>query len=193
MCCVTKRKIADCVKELVHGKEIRKITIQDIMNKTNMSRQSFYYHFQDIYDVLEWIILNDVIAEADCEENDLEGWILELIHAMQNDWVFYKKAVRQIPWPTILSHVKCSVEEKVGKLFCSYDSEYCIRHPEEFRRGIQFFSASLCYYLMDLVHQNRKLSDDEIIQELHFLISLWKGFQCMGEHRESDEHGVRSA
>ena len=55
MCYATKRKIADCVKQLMRKKEIRKITIQDIMDTTNMSRQSLYYHFKDIYDVLEWI------------------------------------------------------------------------------------------------------------------------------------------
>ena len=31
-----------------------KITVQDLMNQANMKRQSFYYHFQDIYEVLEW-------------------------------------------------------------------------------------------------------------------------------------------
>lgn len=52
MCDTTKRKIAECVKLLMRRKEISKITIQDIMNETHMSRQSFYYHFKDIYDVL---------------------------------------------------------------------------------------------------------------------------------------------
>ena len=59
MCYATKRKIADCVKQLMKKKEIRKITIQDIMDATNMSRQSFYYHFKDIYDVLEWVARYD--------------------------------------------------------------------------------------------------------------------------------------
>lgn len=58
MCYSTKRKIADCVKELMYHKEIRKITIQDIMAATNMSRQSFYYHFKDIYDVLELSLIH---------------------------------------------------------------------------------------------------------------------------------------
>ena len=59
MCYATKKKIADCVKTLVRKKEISKITIQDIMDETHMSRQSFYYHFKDIYDVIRWIGMND--------------------------------------------------------------------------------------------------------------------------------------
>lgn len=59
MCYSTKKKIADCVRQLMKRKEISKITIGDIMEATGMSRQSFYYHFKDIYDVLEWIGCND--------------------------------------------------------------------------------------------------------------------------------------
>ena len=41
MCYSTKKKIADCVRQLMKRKEISKITIGDIMEATGMSRQSF--------------------------------------------------------------------------------------------------------------------------------------------------------
>ena len=56
MCYSTKKKIADCVRQLMKRKEISKITIGDIMEATGMSRQSFYYHFKDIPDVVEFIL-----------------------------------------------------------------------------------------------------------------------------------------
>ena len=59
MCYSTKKKIADCVRQLMKRKEISKITIGDIMEATGMSRQSFYYHFKDIYDLVEWSCLED--------------------------------------------------------------------------------------------------------------------------------------
>ena len=93
MCYSTKRKIADCVKELMYHKEIRKITIQDIMAATNMSRQSFYYHFKDIYDVLEWIAIHDFAEAVNCDENaGLEEWVLKLIQVIQRDKFFYDTA-----------------------------------------------------------------------------------------------------
>lgn len=185
MCCETKRKIADCVKELVLSKEISKITIHDIMQKTNMSRQSFYYHFQDIYDVLDWIVIHDMIEVSDCEGLSGEEWILKIVHLLQGDWIFYKKVVRQISWPAILMHVKEPMEERVGRVLCSCDAEYCTCHTAQLHFGIQFFSTSLCYYLMDLVYQNRKISDEEILQELHFLLALWKGFQNIEDYHET--------
>ena len=52
----TKAMIADAFIQLAHQKRIEKITVKDIVEHCNISRQAFYYHFQDIFDVIEWII-----------------------------------------------------------------------------------------------------------------------------------------
>ena len=62
MCCNTKEKIALAVKELMRQKSIRKITVQDIMEETGMKRQSFYYHFQDVPDLIEAIVKEEIDA-----------------------------------------------------------------------------------------------------------------------------------
>ena len=72
MCYSTKKKIADCVRQLMKRKEISKITIGDIMEATGMSRQSFYYHFKDIYDVLEWIGCNDFKDQLQGQYDSME-------------------------------------------------------------------------------------------------------------------------
>ncbi len=60
----TKRKIADGLQEMLHVKPLRKITVQDIMDCKDMKRQSFYYHFQDIYGVIEWIFHEDFVKQV---------------------------------------------------------------------------------------------------------------------------------
>ena len=49
-----KRMIADAFFELSIDKSIDKITVMDLVESCNISRQTFYYHFQDITEVLEW-------------------------------------------------------------------------------------------------------------------------------------------
>ena len=51
----TKQRIAAALRQLMQERPLRKITVQDLMDRTQMKRQSFYYHFQDIRDVLAWI------------------------------------------------------------------------------------------------------------------------------------------
>lgn len=49
-----KPMIADAFLKLSKEKNIDKITVKDIVDECGISRQSFYYHFQDILEVIEW-------------------------------------------------------------------------------------------------------------------------------------------
>ena len=59
----TKKLLADSLKELLNKKNFNKITINDITNNVNLNRKSFYYHFKDIYELIEWIYINDIVKE----------------------------------------------------------------------------------------------------------------------------------
>ena len=59
MCYETKKKIADSLVVISKKKPLNKVTIKDIMSSENMNRQTFYYHFQDIFSVVEWRFRED--------------------------------------------------------------------------------------------------------------------------------------
>ena len=54
---ILKEKIADALIKLLETKTLDKITIKEIVEICNTSRQTFYYYFKDIYDIVEWIFL----------------------------------------------------------------------------------------------------------------------------------------
>ena len=56
---ITKSALASALKELMETTPFAKITVSDICAKCNMNRKSFYYHFKDIYDLVEWCCLED--------------------------------------------------------------------------------------------------------------------------------------
>ncbi len=65
------------LKKLIQKKPLNKITISDITNDCDISRMTFYYHFKDIYDLVEWCVLSD--AKATSEGNILrDTWEDEL-------------------------------------------------------------------------------------------------------------------
>ena len=47
--------LADSFKELAQAIPIEKITIKQITDKAGVIRPTFYNHFQDKYELLEWI------------------------------------------------------------------------------------------------------------------------------------------
>ena len=53
---VTKRALEASLKNLLLKKPLSKITINDITEDCGINRMTFYYHFKDIYDLVDWIL-----------------------------------------------------------------------------------------------------------------------------------------
>ncbi|MBS6472445.1 MAG: TetR family transcriptional regulator C-terminal domain-containing protein [[Eubacterium] siraeum] len=60
---VTKKALEQSLKNLLLKKPLTKITINDITEDCGINRMTFYYHFKDIYDLVEWSCLEGVIDE----------------------------------------------------------------------------------------------------------------------------------
>lgn len=54
-----KEKIADVLREMLNETKLENITVKALCERAQISRQTFYYHFHDIYDVVEWIFLSE--------------------------------------------------------------------------------------------------------------------------------------
>ena len=68
-----KRALAIALKELMREKPLVKISIADIVGRCGMNRQSFYYHFRDKYDLVNWIFYTELITELKRSEMQANG------------------------------------------------------------------------------------------------------------------------
>ena len=59
MSAITKRALEASLKKLLLKKPLDKITISDITDDCGVNRMTFYYHFKDIYDLVDWVMQND--------------------------------------------------------------------------------------------------------------------------------------
>lgn len=55
----TKKALGYSLKHLLSVKPFDKITIADLTQDCGISRMAFYYHFKDIYDLVEWVCVED--------------------------------------------------------------------------------------------------------------------------------------
>ena len=56
---ITKHALAESLKKFLLKKPLNKITINDLTTDCGISRMAFYYHFKDIYDLVEWACLEE--------------------------------------------------------------------------------------------------------------------------------------
>ncbi len=56
---ITKKALGYALKELLRRKSLDRITIQDLTEECGISRSTFYYHFEDIYALVDWVCVED--------------------------------------------------------------------------------------------------------------------------------------
>lgn len=93
---ITKKAIANGFKELTKRKSFDKITVQDITEICGLNRQTFYYHFQDKYELVDWIYYNEAISII---VNDLtyDNWdekVLQMLTKMKSEEYFYENTMK---------------------------------------------------------------------------------------------------
>lgn len=102
---VTKRAIEQSLKNLLLKKPLTKITINDIAEDCGINRMTFYYHFKDIYDLVEWVCLEDARRALE-EKKTYDTW--------QQGFVQIFEAVRENK-PFVMNVYRCVHREQVEK------------------------------------------------------------------------------
>ena len=102
---ITKRALEQSLKNLLLKKPLTKITINDIAEDCGINRMTFYYHFKDIYDLVEWSCMEDARKALE-EKKTYDTWQQGLLQIFD--------AVRQNK-PFIMNVYRCVHQEQVEK------------------------------------------------------------------------------
>lgn len=73
---ITKKALADALKQLMAEKPLQKISVGDICERCNMNRKSFYYHFRDKYDLVNWVFYTEFAEQFIGEGQITSGFFL---------------------------------------------------------------------------------------------------------------------
>ncbi|MGL4336080.1 MAG: TetR/AcrR family transcriptional regulator C-terminal domain-containing protein [Turicibacter sp.] len=92
---ITKKAIASGLKQLMHEKSFNKVSIRDITEQCGLNRQTFYYHFQDKYELINWIYNQEGLIPL-MDGITFENWhvkVGELLTLMKNEKDFYMNSI----------------------------------------------------------------------------------------------------
>ncbi|MDO4356788.1 MAG: TetR/AcrR family transcriptional regulator [Clostridia bacterium] len=94
----TKRALEASLKHLLLQKPLKKITINDIAEDCGINRMTFYYHFRDIYDLVEWACVEDA-AQALEGNKTYDTWqqgFLNIFHAVLENRPFIENVYHSV-------------------------------------------------------------------------------------------------
>ena len=92
---ITKHALSAAMKELMNERPMEKIKIGDIVERCGMNRQSFYYHFKDKYDLVNWIFYTEFLTGIQ-NAYEKSGWELfeKICVYFYDNRVFYSNALQ---------------------------------------------------------------------------------------------------
>lgn len=80
----TKKSLAKSLLRLLQNKPINRITIQEITDDCKVNRQTFYYHFENVYDLLKWAITTQLQLFVPDSQNWSSGFTFILSSIKEN-------------------------------------------------------------------------------------------------------------
>lgn len=174
---ITKRALAGALKELMEEKSFAKISVADICEKCGMNRKSFYYHFRDKYDLVNWIFDTDFLSIMRKQDpNDSWKLLESLCDYFYENRDFYRKALKVEGQNSFIEHFR----ELLYALMHSRLTDMAnIEHAGEFQ--VNFFSDAA------VMTFQRWLLDPNCMKPDEFMVQLKICIQCM-----ADQYGTIS-
>lgn len=168
---ITKRALEDSLKTLLLQKPLSKITISDIAKDCGINRMTFYYHFKDIYDLIEWICIEET-ARAINGKKTYETWQQGFLQTFQ--MVLQNK-------PFILNVYHSISREKIEDYFYAITFNLLIGVVEEKAAGMSvtesekkfiadFYNFAFVGLLLDWIKKDMREDPQLIIDQVSALI-----------------------
>lgn len=167
----TKKAIAYSLKELLLEKPLPKITVNDITERCDINRQTFYYHFQDIADLVEWICLTDadkVLKDNKTYDTWQEGFY-SIFNILKEDRPFVINIYHSISLENLNRYLYKIVYPLIYNVVEEKAAGYVVR--EEDKKFIaDFFKYAFVALVLEWVKNDMKEDPHEIIDRLNLLI-----------------------
>lgn len=102
---ITKKALAEGMKKLMSEKPFAKISITDICELCGMNRKTFYYHFQDKYELVNWIFDIEFISVAR-QKKYTDSWEMfsALFAYFDENREFYRNALTVTDYNSFRQH-----------------------------------------------------------------------------------------
>lgn len=174
---VTKKVIADGFRYVMEKKSFDKITISDITDKCGLNRQTFYYHFQDKYELLNWILYTDVVVPF-TENLSIDNWsdkLLNMLNTLKDNHKFYVNALNTAHGDEFKKYFLDAVTDVICEIIDRITEGQSI-DPDDRQFIAGFFAYGITGTVSRWVMTGMKRSPEATAVYIKNLVNDFKGF-----------------
>ncbi len=168
---LTKKALLMAFGEMLEKKPFDKITVSDLTKSCGLNRMTFYYHFNDIYELIIWGFKTQVLeASRDCVsyENWKTGYLGIFEFALQHK--------------TYITKIFLTIEEENLEHYLNKIAEELVltviddkANGREINESDKIFTAEICAHvlvgvLVNWVKRGMKEEPNLLIEKLGFIL-----------------------
>ena len=167
----TKRALEASLKKLLVQKPLNKITINDITEDCGVNRMTFYYHFKDIYDLVDWIMVEDA-RQAMEDWKDIDDWdkaFLDVLLKIQENKLLVLNVYRSISREQVEQYLYKMVDPLLHEFVDKETRDISIQ-DEDKQFVIDFFKYALVGMVLEWIRKDMKEDPVRMTERLNTLI-----------------------
>ncbi len=173
----TRKTLAEALKRAMARKPFAKITVSELIRDANVNRKTFYYHFTDIYDLLRWVLEEEI---ADVLEHLKKADYEDALHIMldyveENDHMLNcaldalgREGLRHFfcgEFQEVLDSLVSAAEQRVGVTVDPEYRSFLMRFYEEALVGL------LVEWIRDRERSDREAFETSLIRTMHLSLN----------------------
>ena len=157
MSSITKKALMESLKKLMLQKPLNKITINDLTTDCGISRMAFYYHFRDIYDLVEWACLEES-TKALQGKKTYETWqegLLQIFEAVYENKPFIINAYHAVSRERIENYLFQLTHDLIMGVVLEQSKETVLSDAQK-NFIADFYKYSFVGIMLDWIRQGMK-------------------------------------
>ena len=164
----TKRTLQNSLIELSKETPLNKISVKHICEKSELSRNAFYFHYDDINALIKEIedsMIEDIKTMfSSIEENDIDDNLYTIINGMTNYFIDHRDAALMLMESTYSTSFTKRIDEAFSDFYYVYYKKY---NPNGSKEVFDFFYGFVSKGFSGMLIQ--WLHDPENISKRHFI------------------------
>ncbi len=166
--------LAESFKELACRQQIDKITIKQITDKAGVTRPTFYRHFTDKYNLLEWILVQEILVPAQplIANGMINEAMMLIFFNIEKEKNFYMHAARMEGQNSLNNMVETGIRALLSGMIKERMKDKELKNkwltPD---RLADYYSRSMAYIVMTWIQSGMEISPTELLEVYNFMIT----------------------
>lgn len=169
----TKKTLSASLKKFMEHKKLSKISVSEIIADCGVNRKTFYYHFQDIYELLKWTLEQEtveVLKNFDLLLNPEEALLFVTDYVDKNCHIL-NCAYDSIGRDEMKRFFRADFNGVIRSIVERLDEEINVDIDENFKEYmVNFYTEALAGVLIDYFQHKEERNRDELIKHTLFIL-----------------------